>query len=97
MTVGVKVRVAVREGVIVGVWLGVGVGVSVITGRMSTELSRSSKSRRIHPPSYGRIDSFCPGATKSQKYPSFSKRAENQGHMISPDSSRTSMIAAGYV
>jgi hypothetical protein len=61
---GVVVWVAVGEGVTVGVedgvgvLLGVGVGVNVTAGRISTSLSRSSRSRRIHPPSYSRNDSI---------------------------------------
>ena len=56
--VGDGVTVGVKEGVTVGVLLGVDVGVKVTTGNASGELSRSSRSRRIHPPSYSLKESI---------------------------------------
>jgi len=87
--VAVGVRVGVEDGVIVGVLLGVGVAVSVTTGNLSMGLF-SSRSRRIHPPSYAcNVFYSWLGATKSQIYPSFVICAENSGHTfnLSPESS----------
>ena len=88
---GVNVELGVKVGVMVKVAVRVGVGVNVTPGRMSMGMVRSSKSRRIHPPSNSsNVGSSWFSDTNSQISSPFVICAENPGQTVIgfPESSR---------